>query len=833
MGDNRLYVTILEHWWAVLHDRATFTNPNFFWPESHVLGYSDAVFLYAIPYVLLRYLGFDYYLSFELTLIALKILGFLAMLWLLRSFVRLSQPVALVGASLFTLSNLYYISVGHPQLLSVVFVPLLCCLTLSYQRRYESGRKAAAIAYLLSASALLGLSFFTSYYIAWFTVLVASGVLAAGTAGAIIIRRSLAPLTEFASALRKHAANIVLALLVFGATMVPFFMTYIPVLEATGGRSYAETFPYCAEPVDVINIGLSNWMWGDTLKPLLMPLGSRFGAAEKERGWTPFLLLTCVGAATLASIGVLKTPPGRVHCRDSYAKLAALLGISTGILWALSINVGGHSLWWLVFSVFPGASAIRVPVRISHVLNIPVIVVVAITLEKTAARSRRRGLRQVIIALCGMTLAAEQINVGHYHGLDRARETKNLGVVKAPPPACKAFVATRPENANRPPYADQVDAMLVARTYNIPTLNGYSGWLPANWGLFNFDKDYLEHAKHWARAKGVTEGLCGCDFRTGVWSGIKETQEEYILGSTIDFHEGGDGEQLEAQGWGASEPGGTWTVGRRSVLLLHLPSGSKSELRLEFEAHAFTPPSRPEFAESLFVNDTAVAEWEITDRSPVIRKTVTIPRTLGSGSLMRLEFVNHDPLSPRQLGLSSDARQVGLALHTLKLEAETPAGRPGYVLGQQIDFHRGGNAAAFEDGGWCVPEPEGTWTLGAHSILELNLGSAPKTDLMLQIEAHAFAPAERPEFIDTLWVNDKKIADWRITGSEGVIKRRVRLPRSICPSRVVRVELVNHDPRSPADLGLSIDGRKIGLALHYLRLQAVRSASPGAPPDRQ
>lgn len=211
-----------------------------------------------------------------------------------------------------------------------------------------------------------------------------------------------------------------------------------------------------------------------------------------------------------------------------------------------------------------------------------------------------------------------------------------------------------------------------------------------------------------------------------------------------------------------------------------------------------------------------------TNQSPVIKRAITIPPDLIPTPVVRLEFLNHEPLSPRELGFSSDSRRIGLALHSLRLgTVGKPAGSP-FTLGQMVDFRRGGNALAFEAGGWGGLEPGGTWTLGAHSILNLDLGSVPKTDVTLEVEAHAFTPPQRPEFIDSLFVNDEKVADWRLSSREALVRRQVRLPREAFSSGIVHIEFVNHDPFSPADFGLSTDQRKLGLALHYLSLRAVQ-----------
>ena len=140
IGDTSFIIAILEHWRAVFHGRADFGSPAFFWPERGVLGYSESLFLLSIPYIAGRAVGMDIYLAFELTLFVFKGIGFFSMLWLLRSFVGVSNSIALLGAALFTLSNLYYLSVGHAQLMdcricSVAGLPSLRRMVARWTRR--------------------------------------------------------------------------------------------------------------------------------------------------------------------------------------------------------------------------------------------------------------------------------------------------------------------------------------------------------------------------------------------------------------------------------------------------------------------------------------------------------------------------------------------------------------------------------------------------------------------------------------------------------------------------------------------------------------------------
>jgi hypothetical protein len=239
------------------------------------------------------------------------------------------------------------------------------------------------------------------------------------------------------------------------------------------------------------------------------------------------------------------------------------------------------------------------------------------------------------------------------------------------------------------------------------------------------------------------------------------------------------------------------------------PSG---DILLSLDAHGFTPPQRNHFTDTLMVNGRVAAQWSLTAAEPVIHQQVRLPAKSLQSREIRIEFINHDPRSPADLKLSADTRQVGLALHTLRLDSTT------YSIGEVLDFHSGGNAQPFEGPGWGAPEPGGSWTVGAHSVLLLPLAAPPSGDLLLSIQAHAFTPPQRTHFDETLIVNGKPLAQWSVTGQEPDILKKMRLPAELLHSKVVRIEFVNHDPRSPADFGLSTDTRQVGLALHQLHL---------------
>ena len=182
-----------------------------------------------------------------------------------------------------------------------------------------------------------------------------------------------------------------------------------------------------------------------------------------------------------------------------------------------------------------------------------------------------------------------------------------------------------------------------------------------------FDEFYQQNVRGWAFTKNVTAGLCTIDLRDGSWRTADVTVAPYFLGSTIDFHKGGNASLYELEGWAGAEDGGTWTVGAFSTLLLNLPAPPSSDLTLTFRAHAFVPPQRPTFHEQLLVNNSEVLAWSVTDQQSQIEKKVHVSRSVVDSRLVRIEFRNRDPRSPAELGISIDGRRLSLALEKIEV----------------------------------------------------------------------------------------------------------------------------------------------------------------------
>jgi hypothetical protein len=256
IGDARLIVYINEHWFKVFSGLADFRSPTQFYPLQGTLGYSDAFFLFQIFYSPFRLLGVDEFLAFQLTLIGLTAIGFASFFALLRRVFNLPRYLAIAGALIFAFSNMNFLKVGHPQHLTVEFIPLLVLFGFEAVRSIGTApRRAFLFSALMGAG--LALVFFTSYYIGWFFVL-ASLIFVPVL---VVLNRS----HTFAM-VRARAPLVAACLLVFVVSfliwLTPFLLTYLPMLAEGRQRSFADNLVFAGWISDLINVGAGNAVWG-------------------------------------------------------------------------------------------------------------------------------------------------------------------------------------------------------------------------------------------------------------------------------------------------------------------------------------------------------------------------------------------------------------------------------------------------------------------------------------------------------------------------------------------------------------------------------------------
>ena len=168
----------------------------------------------------------------------------------------------------------------------------------------------------------------------------------------------------------------------------------------------------------------------------------------------------------------------------------------------------------------PGASGLRVVLRFQLFLILPLLLLTAaVWRERLAALARARPWRAAAIVFL---LLAEQINLDPAAAALDAREQRAaLWSIPAPPPACRSFyvVAARVREpvfrtpAEHAQFAHNVDAMLLAELWRVPTINGWATFTPPDWSFARpLDQDYERRVAFYARIHDL-HGLCRLDVR--------------------------------------------------------------------------------------------------------------------------------------------------------------------------------------------------------------------------------------------------------------------------------------------------------------------------------
>jgi hypothetical protein len=676
-GDSTFVLFILEHWHRIVLGLDAWRTPSFFFPTTGTLAYSDALFLMALPYVPLRLLGIDPYTAFQFVLLVLSLIGALSTYGLYRVGLGLSPLLSGLGAVLVQGFNGSHFARVHPQMAAAALAPLLLLLLwIGLDPNVEVRRRH----YLVSAGAglLAGLFLYTSYYVGYILIL----LLAAIGVWYFLLRFGVEGWRDVPNVLKtlrdRLTPRIAVTAAAFLLALVPFALTYVPVLirDQYFARPYAlQGLP---EVADLINVSRANLVWGSVLGGLFSRLEERPENHELIYGIPPLLLVMFLGTGVWILGQMLG--PAKVFDKLKTWRHRDLLPASAWLaviaIWLVILRFGAHSLWSVIRSLLPGAGAMVAMYRFQLVLVIVVVGVGLWGLDQwltRAASFRSDALNWFRISwlTVGGLLVLEQVNMAHVSGLSKREEIAwQLGITQ-PPALCREFFVERQRAV--PWYAANMRAAYIANAVNVRTINGYSGNFPQEWRLFDYYlSGNLKPVSDWLSRHGVVNGVCVSDLSGRQWRAYLGELERFVypIGSVIDFTTRGDSERFKVSGMWTAEEGGSWTIGKEARLMLIPVPSEGGPLRLSGAFHAFTPAQRPVLRSTVLVNGVRVGEWSATvaDGWGFVRSVVIPSEAISARLHLELEIRMSSVLSPASIGPSTDGRELGLALHWLKLE---------------------------------------------------------------------------------------------------------------------------------------------------------------------
>jgi hypothetical protein len=677
-GDARLDIFLRENLYQVLRGQAEFLSPPMFFPVKGTIGYSDAYLLDGLIYVPLRIMGLDPFLSFELLCVGISLVGFVFANILLMRFAGMRQPFAALAAATFVFSNALYIKMGHPQLYEVNFVSLVAVLFLESARAKTTHPIGAVVAGVLGGL-VLGLLFSTGYYVAWYFTFLSGIALVFAAVLRFGLRPSILRARLYISLVRCYARVGTAAAVGFVIGAIPFWKIYAPVITQFSGRPFAEYLENAPTIRELLNVSGDNLLWGRAIEVLNIVPRNHLFSGELVLAITPILLLTfliCVWAVWRNRL--LSRPEDRSL---RITVLACFFAVA--FMTVMMVKVGEFSLFWFMWHLIPGANALRAGSRAQIVLNGFVVAVVAIVLARLLERTRSSGVRLavwVLLLLC----VVEQVNVVSNHNLSRAEEMAALRSVPASM-NCKSFYVL-PHSLERGATIQQVNAMLIAQVVNVPTLNGYSGWFPAGWQLYETDRpSYRSNAWRWAASHGVADGLCEYDVARREWRQVREDSVLQAVGAvqpgtSIDFRVFGDGDPYRLEGWSRPEVPGTWTDGPAASLAAKITEWPAADMIMQVIAQPFLVRDRHASLQvEIEVNGSVVDRWSYRygqDDKDFVMRSARVPASLLAGaSLLNVKFRINQPARPKMLGVHpTDDRSLGLFFSRVSFNAAASEG---------------------------------------------------------------------------------------------------------------------------------------------------------------
>ncbi|MBP5464857.1 MAG: hypothetical protein J6Y13_06780 [Treponema sp.] len=514
-GDGRLTMLLTEHWFRFFSGKEGFADLAMFYPNKNVAGYTDMFLGYGIIHSILRFLSFDVYLSYKMTLIALHAFGSFCMYYLLRRKLGTGVLWALFGVIAFSYSTTFARSAAvHTQLFGMSLLPFLAVQLVDVLQGFGNRKRRNKGIYLFIVFFILIM--YTSWYIAFFTalfllILLVTYLVMAET-GPKAVWHDIRALT---AALGFDLFKCVFLGIVL---LVPFILIYLPVMRNSGGYNWGEAFSLSPEFADILNVGDSNLLLGRLIRRLHMD-----GRGELEEGMSVVLFV----AYLLALRFFLKKGHEERGRGPAFFSVLAVSCV-VGLVLPMRMSGMGLSFWrYLVWKLIPGGKSIRAVARFLFFLSFPISVVASVYGgQKLKLSGRPRLAAALSTALLPLLLLTQIRRGGVYSSWNAGTQRAFVASVQEAPSSCTAFYVTNSSNRMRSAELDQLDAFEIASLIDIPTLNGYSGGMPEGWGKLWViaGEDYLPAAAYISLMQGL-DNVWGLDLATGSWSRMPPASE--------------------------------------------------------------------------------------------------------------------------------------------------------------------------------------------------------------------------------------------------------------------------------------------------------------------
>jgi hypothetical protein len=200
---------------------------------------------------------------------------------------------------------------------------------------------------------------------------------------------------------------------------------------------------------------------------------------------------------------------------------------------------------------------------------------------------------------------------------------------------------------------------------------------------------------------------------------------------------------------------------------------------------------------------------------PFLRQTLEARRGADVPGLMLFHLLRRPAWLRRVLGVDRRLRRGG---------GHRPPGDRGPAvpapLGVTLDLTLGAAGACLL-GWWSFADArdDGRWTTGPEARLLWDVSSAPRTDLICELDAEGFVTQSHPSLAVQVYANDRRVATLRFVHGHTPTLHRFTIPcAAIIDDACLYLCFDIRHPRSPAALGVRADGRLLGLLVRRVVL---------------
>lgn len=450
-GDTLFNAYILEHTFQSVFNKsyiATLWSPAFFYPYKNVLTYSVNLFGTAPFYWVFRSIV-GWLAAYQLWMMLMFILMFISFNMLMKS-IKVNPYVSALSAYLFTFNFTRVTQLGHQQLLGQFYTPLAILFLFKFYAKPSV--KLLHLTLLFVYLQIIG-----DFYLGWFLIL------SIGIFIPVILYINNTLVIKWLLFIKSNIIRLTLTCIIW---VVVSFLSLYPYIKFSSS-------PVAKRPIsEVAKMLPTFYSW------IQSPPGSLwyrdFSHQIPEYIGEHYLFIGGFSISLLLISLVL-------YCTKKQKKNNTLILsclITSIILFILSFNFGNSiSLWFQIYSIVPGAKAIRAVTRIEFIIYFYLILSAFMAFDVLYKNVKKNIGVKVLFIILFVLIITEQSMIKRY-SFSPAMFNEDVSFVQRSINRCKVAYVTTDTKVFYRRINIQLVAMFAGLQSGVPVINGYSGFFP-------------------------------------------------------------------------------------------------------------------------------------------------------------------------------------------------------------------------------------------------------------------------------------------------------------------------------------------------------------------